>query len=87
MLIRDIGSLIVVPPGPLAGAKMRDVSVIRDAAVLIEDGRLAWFGPAKDAPPARERQTLSADGGCVVPGLIDPHTHIPRRTCRACAAC
>lgn len=77
MLIRDIGSLVVVPPGPLAGAAMRQVSMIRDAAVLIEDGRLAWFGPAQDAPAAKHAATLSAQGGCVVPGLIDPHTHIP----------
>jgi imidazolonepropionase len=77
MLIRDIASLAVVPPGPLAGEKMRDVNVIREAAVLVEDGRLAWFGPAKDAPAPRGEQVVSAAGGCVIPGLIDPHTHIP----------
>ncbi len=77
MLIRDVASLAVVPPGPLAGKKMRDVNVIRDAAVLIDDGRIAWFGSAKDAPAPKDGQTLSAGGGCVVPGLIDPHTHIP----------
>jgi imidazolonepropionase len=77
MLIRDIGTLVVVPPGPLAGDRMRAVNVIQNAAVLIEDGRLAWFRPAGDAPPAGDGATLSANGGCVVPGLIDPHTHIP----------
>ena len=77
MLIRDIATLFVVPPGPLPGEKMRDVNVIRDAAVLVEDGRLAWFGSAKDAPVPRDGQVLSAAGGCVIPGLIDPHTHIP----------
>ncbi|MFQ5805673.1 MAG: imidazolonepropionase [Phycisphaerae bacterium] len=77
MLIRDIGSLAVVPPGPLAGEQMRDVKMIRDAAVLVEDGRLAWFGPAKDAPAPKDGRTVSAAGGGLVPGLIDPHTHIP----------
>jgi imidazolonepropionase len=77
MLIRDIASLVVVPPGPLPGEKMRDLTVSRDAAVLVEDGRLAWFGSAKDAPAPGDGQVLSAAGGCVIPGLIDPHTHIP----------
>ncbi len=77
MLIRDIASLAVVPPGPLAGEKMRDVNIIQDAAVLIEDGRLVWFGLAKDAPADKGGPALSAEGGCVIPGLIDPHTHIP----------
>ena len=77
MLIRDISSLVVVPPGPLPGEKMRDVNIIHDANLLVEDGRLAWFGPANAAPAAASGPTLSAGGGCVIPGLIDPHTHIP----------
>ena len=77
MLIRDIGSLVVVPPGPLAGAAMRNVNIVHDAAIRIDDGRLAWFGPAQDTPAGKDAVTLSAHGGCVIPGLIDPHTHIP----------
>jgi imidazolonepropionase len=77
MLIRDINSLVIVPPGPTPGAQMRDLNILRDAAVLIDGGRLVWFGPARDAPAAAGGRTISAGGGCVVPGLIDPHTHIP----------
>jgi imidazolonepropionase len=77
MLIRDVGTLVVVPPGPLAGQQMAGVNVVQNAAVLVEGGRLAWFGPADAAPATWDGVTLSASGGCVVPGLIDPHTHIP----------
>ena len=77
MLIRDIASLVVVPPGPLAGAAMRDVDTIEDAALLIEDGRIAWFGRGSEAAKLKADEVLSARGGCVIPGLIDPHTHIP----------
>jgi imidazolonepropionase len=77
LLIRDIGALVAVPPGPLAGPRMRELPVIRDAALLIRDGCIAWFGPAGDAPSVVGGPALSAEGGCVVPGLIDPHTHIP----------
>lgn len=76
-LLRDIGALVVVPPGPLAGPQMRDIPVIRDAALLMEDGRIRWFGPAGEAPGLEPEIILSAGGGCVIPGLIDCHTHIP----------
>lgn len=77
LLVTDIGTLAVVPPGPLPGRRMRDVTMLRDAALAIEDGRIAWFGPAADAPDFKLQHRLSAGGGCVIPGLIDPHTHIP----------
>ena len=76
MLITDIGTLPIVPPGPVAGDRMRDVQVIRDAALLIEGVRIAWFGRAADAP-ATSGPRVSAGGGTVIPGLIDCHTHIP----------
>ena len=77
MLIREIGVLPVVPPGPLAGEKMRSLKIIENAALLIEAGRIAWFGPDREAASHRDGWTITAGGGCVVPGLIDPHTHIP----------
>lgn len=77
MLIRDIGTLCVVPPGPLAGDQMREVYMLREAALLVRDGRIAWFGPQRDAPRDADAPTLSARGGTVIPGLIDCHTHIP----------
>lgn len=76
MLIRDIGSLVVVPPGPLAGPAMRSLHVLRDAAVLVREGRIGWFGPQREAPSG-EAKVLSARGGTVIPGLVDAHTHIP----------
>lgn len=77
IFIRDIGALAAVPPGPRTGAAMREVPQIRDAAILVERGRIAWFGPQDAAPAHAHAATISADGGCVVPGLIDCHTHIP----------
>lgn len=77
LLVQDIARLVVVPPGPVRGGAMRDVPAIADAAVLVRDGRIAWFGPQDRAPLDEGIACVSADGGCVIPGLIDCHTHVP----------
>jgi imidazolonepropionase len=77
LLIDRIGTLAVVPPGPLAGPAMRNVTFVHDAAVLIRDGRIAWFGPAGEGPLDEGTVRFSAHGGTVIPGLIDAHTHLP----------
>ena len=50
---------------------------IRDAAIAVKDGRIAWLGP-RAALPADARATATHDGqgNWLTPGLIDCHTHI-----------
>ncbi len=45
-----------------------------NAALVIEDGKVAWLGDAGSAPHADER--IDADGRCVIPGFVDSHSHI-----------
>lgn len=45
-----------------------------DAALVIDDGRVAWVGAAAAAPAADER--MDADGACVIPGFVDSHNHL-----------
>jgi len=75
LVIRNICELVVVPPGPVFGRAMKTVDRILSASVLIDGDRIAWFGPEDglDAPSGCE--SMDARGGCVLPGLIDCHTH------------
>ncbi|MFI7071899.1 imidazolonepropionase [Micromonospora sediminicola] len=50
------------------------LGVRRDAALLIEDGQVAWVGPARYAPAADRR--IDADGAAVLPGFVDSHAHL-----------
>lgn len=77
LIVRDIGMLVAVPRGPRRGAQMCAVPMLRNAAIVVQAGRIAWFGPQADTPQVDGAVVLSARGGCVIPGLIDPHTHIP----------
>ncbi|WP_392353346.1 imidazolonepropionase [Brevundimonas sp. LF-1] len=49
---------------------------IEDAAILIQDGRIAWVGPRADLPVHKAVETDSLCGRWVTPGLIDCHTHL-----------
>ncbi len=75
LAIRNISELVVVPRGPIPGRSMRDVRRINAAAVLIEGERILRLGPQADLDIPANCETLDARGGCVVPGLIDCHTH------------
>ena len=45
-----------------------------DAALVVEDGIVAWVGDAVDAPVADT--ALDVEGRCVIPGFVDSHSHI-----------
>jgi imidazolonepropionase len=48
--------------------------LIDKGAVLFDDSRILWAGPAAEAPGSRRR--LDAKGRVLTPGLIDCHTHL-----------
>jgi imidazolonepropionase len=72
-LITDIGELVTNAP-----ADDRDgtggFSAISDAALVIDGGRVAWTGPAGQAPAADE--IVDARGRAVLPGFVDSHAHL-----------
>jgi imidazolonepropionase len=52
---------------------------VRDAAIGIADGHIAWIGAEADLPGAPEalaRSVERLDGRWITPGLIDCHTHL-----------
>jgi imidazolonepropionase len=50
---------------------------IRDAAIAVKDGRIAWLGPEAALPQDRHAAAVHDGEGCwLTPGLIDCHTHI-----------
>jgi imidazolonepropionase len=68
-LITHIGELVTNDPDAddLLGA-------ITGAALVVEGNRVAWVGPASDAPAADE--VVDAGGRAVLPGFVDSHSHL-----------
>ena len=49
-------------------------AAITDAALVIQDGTVAWTGPAARAPAADA--VVDAAGRAVLPGFVDSHAHL-----------
>ena len=59
---------------PARPGQVTEEQVLRGAALVIEDGRVAWTGPASRAPSADESEDLG--GRAVLPGWVDSHSHL-----------
>ena len=65
------------PKGPRVRDQMRELAIIADGGMLIEDGRVIATGSSKDIgkklPAGAE--VVDATGKVVLPGFVDAHTH------------
>jgi len=60
----------------MAEESREEFGVIRNAAIALKGGRIAWIGPAKNRPSGKARRTRRLHGAWVTPGLVDCHTHL-----------
>jgi imidazolonepropionase len=78
LLITGVGSLLTNDPSlaSLAGGDADDPLGLLPgpAAVVVEDGRIAWAGPAGKAPATDNR--FDAAGRALLPGFVDSHSHL-----------
>ena len=80
-LIRHIHALVTpVGPGPRRGSEQANVRSIGDAAVAAREGRIVFVGRVEDCERAvslvANATVIDAARQTVVPGFVDPHTHL-----------
>ncbi|MBI2788055.1 MAG: imidazolonepropionase [Elusimicrobia bacterium] len=66
------------PDGPRAGKDKGTLGLLRDGAVLIDQGKIIAAGPKPVVltnPAAKGAKILSAEGRVLLPGFVDAHTH------------
>ena len=61
----------------MSGEQDNPLGTLENGALVCEGDRLHWIGEAKPSPLTLNTQRIDAQGGCVLPGLIDCHTHLP----------
>jgi imidazolonepropionase len=65
------------PKGPRIRDQMRELAIIANGGMLIEDGRVVATGPSGEIERAlvAGAEIVDASGKVVLPGFVDAHTH------------
>ena len=77
MLIHSASQLLTLQGGPQRGHALGSLGLLEDGAVLVRDGEFQAVGSTRELLadyPAEPR--LDAGGCAVLPGFVDPHTHV-----------
>jgi imidazolonepropionase len=79
-IVVNCGQLVTVagPSRARLGVELLELGIRNDAAMFIEDGRIAAVGSyaeIKDVAPA-DAYVVNAQGRTVMPGFVDAHTHL-----------
>jgi len=79
ILFRDIKELLQVRPKPIslvAGKLMKELPTIKNAYLVVKDGKIADFGSMNNCPLEQMDRVIEADGKMVLPTWCDSHTHL-----------
>ena len=80
LLIVNAEELVTLADGsdqPRIGKQMLDLGIIRNGALAIKNGKIVAVGKTPEVAKVFRAETiLSANGKTVLPGFVDPHTHL-----------
>lgn len=77
MLVHNASQLITLTTKPQRGSDLGTLNIIGNGAVLCRDGKIAAIGTSDDLRGAYpDEPALNAGGLVVMPGFVDPHTHL-----------
>ncbi len=80
LLIVNANELITLKDGserPRTGKQMQSLGIIRNGCLAAKDGRIIAVGKTSEIRKEfRAENIISASGKTVMPGFVDPHTHL-----------
>jgi imidazolonepropionase len=78
--VANCGQLLTLAGSASArcGVAMRELGILKEAAILVRDGRIALTGSWKEVRSAAGKLSAEIDAGgrLVTPGFVDAHTHL-----------
>ncbi len=77
MLIHSAKQVLTLAGGPQRGRELDRLGLIEDGAVLMRDEKIVAVGPTTELRASYKDEPLLDASGCVIlPGFVDPHTHV-----------
>lgn len=78
-LIKNIKELVQVETSPrsrICGKEMSQLQTVKNSYLIMEDDKIAAFGPMSEMPVQRYDKEYDATGRMVFPAFCDSHTHM-----------
>jgi imidazolonepropionase len=77
MLIHSSSQLLTLAGGPQRGNALGALGIIENGAVVIRDEKIVAVGTTAELRASYPHEpTLDANGCVLMPGFVDPHTHV-----------
>ena len=77
MLIHSATQLLTIAGGPQRGRDLGELGIIEDGAVLVRDEKIVEIGSTLEMRAKHPNEPiLDASGSVLMPGFVDPHTHL-----------
>ena len=77
MLIHSSSQLLTLAGGPQRGKSLGSLGIIEDGAVVLRDEKIIAVGTTVELKASfTDEPTLDASGCVLIPGFVDPHTHV-----------
>jgi imidazolonepropionase len=77
MLVHSASQLLTISGPPQRGGELGRLGIIPNGAVLIHDGIIAAVGKTAELRQAYpDEESIDTKGHVVMPGFVDPHTHL-----------
>src|SRR5512134_1593483 len=77
MLIHSSSQLLTLAGGPQRGRALGTLGLIENGAVVVRDEKIVAIGTTSELRASYPQEPTLDAGGCVLmPGFVDPHTHI-----------
>jgi len=80
LVVTGASEILVCPAYPQSGETTPGLGRIPGGALAVREGRIAWVGPEdqlrEEVRLVPGAEQIDANGRIVMPGLVDPHTHL-----------
>ena len=77
VIIHNISQLLTLSGGPQRGDRLGELGIIQDSAVALQDESILAVGTSEELFQAfPSASSFDAGGRVVLPGFVDPHTHL-----------
>lgn len=77
MLIHSAAQILTLASSPQKGRDLGNLNIIEDSAILIRGGQIQEVGVSNELRQKYlDEEQVDASGKVVMPGFVDPHTHV-----------